>query len=239
MDLKRSYLLTVFLLVSVPLLNSQNINVAGAFPAIDHAGDLTDRLDYSLYFFAAFPLVNLNKPEPDGYFHLFYSEQAVSYKPNDHLSFTGSYVYQRSDVVFDHYVNENRFYVQAKYKHTTGKISLVHRARFDGRYIGDRLSGKAPFTHRARYLIGLDAPIGSNLYFTAYEEAFFNTFRNPGAVYGENWAYTALGRRLNEKNKIELGALYITWSIGNKNWFNQYYLQATWISRIDLRKTKR
>ena len=67
---------------------------------------------------------------------------------------------------------------------------------------------------------------------------FFNTFKNAGAIYGENWAYTALGKRLNENNKIEAGILYVTWNIGNNNWFNQYYFQITWISHIDFRKKK-
>ena len=53
---------------------------------------------------------------------------------------------------------------------------------------------------------------------------------------GENWFYAALGWNLNSQNKLEAGLLYVTWDIGNKSWFNQYYLQFTWINYIDLRK---
>ncbi|PBQ33925.1 hypothetical protein CNR22_19765 [Sphingobacteriaceae bacterium] len=67
---------------------------------------------------------------------------------------------------------------------------------------------------------------------------FSNTFINPGAVYGENWAYAASGKKLNKRNKIEIGILYITWNIGNRNWFNHYYLQATRITYIDFTKNK-
>ena len=220
--------------------NAQNINVGGVFPTIDHSGNITSKLNYSLYYFGAFPLVNFDKPDisKDSYFHLFYSEQAISYKLTDKFSVTGSYVYQRANAVYDNYVNENRFYVQAKYKHTVKKINLTHRLRFDGRFIHNRFTNETPFTHRVRYLIGLDVPIKEKLYFTTYEEVFFNTSQNAGTVYDENWAYAALGKKLNENNKLEAGILYVTWNIGKNNWFNQYYFQLTWINSINFKKTK-
>lgn len=232
------YMLCLYFLCSSASLSAQNVDVAGVFPTIDHSGDLSRKLDYSLYYFAAFPLINLNKPGADAYFNLFYSEQALSYKLTPKFSLTGSYVYQRANVVYDNYENENRFYVQAKYKHSISKINLTHRLRFDGRFVENRFTNKTPFTHRLRYLIGIDAPINEALYFTAYEEVFFNTFRNAASVYGENWAYSALGKKINAKNKLELGLLYITWNIGTKSWFNQYYLQASWITHLDFTKTK-
>ena len=67
---------------------------------------------------------------------------------------------------------------------------------------------------------------------------FFNTVSGANPVYEENWAYAALGIKLNEKNKIEPGILYITWNIGKTNWFNQYYFQLTWISHLDFTKKK-
>jgi len=180
---------------------AQSTFVGGLFPTIDHSGTITKHLDYSFYYFGAIPLVNFNNPDisKDANFLLLYSEQALTFNVNKHLSFTGSYV--------------------------------VH----------NRTTDETPYTHRLRYLIGLDFPIKSkknNLYFTAYEEAFFNTFKNAGAVYGENWAYAAIGVKLNDKNKIETGPLYITWNTGGNNWFHQYYLQLTWVSHLDFTKPK-
>lgn len=217
---------------------TQSLYYGGLFPTIDHSGTLTNKLDYSLYYFAAFPLANFNKPDvsKDAFFHLLYFEQALTYKVNSKFFLTGSYLYQRANVVYDNYVNENRFYLQAKYKHPVSKINFTHRLRFDGRFIQNRVTNETPFTHRVRYLIGFDIPINEKLYFAAYEEAFFNTFKNAGAVYGENWAYAALGKKINEKNKIEAGVLYVTWNAGGSNWFNQYYFQLTWISHLDFRK---
>jgi hypothetical protein len=216
----------IFISLSV---NAQNLHYGGVFPTIDHSGDLTSKLGYGLYYFAALPLADLEDPEigRDANFLLFYSEQSLSYSFNKHFSLTGSYVYQRANVLESYYVNENRFYVQAKYKHSLSKLNLAHRLRFDGRFIQAPYSHTTTYTHRARYLIGLDVPIKTkkeNLYFTAYEELFFSTVSGADPVYEENWAYAALGIKLNEKNKIEPGILYIRWSIGKPYWFDQYYL---------------
>lgn len=221
-------------------LNAQNVNVGGLFLTIDHSGSLTSRMDYSFYYFGSFPLVNFNSSNgsKDAYFHQFYAEQALTYKPSENLSFTGSYVYQRTNVLRSDYVNENRFYLQTKYKNKFTKFSLSHRLRFDGRFIQDRITNTYPFSHRIRYQLGFEKPINDKLYFNAYEEVFFNTFKGVNPVYGENWAYAGLGKKLNEQNKLEAGLLYVTWNIGNHNWFNQYYLQFTWINHLDFQKKK-
>ncbi|HXB41652.1 MAG TPA: DUF2490 domain-containing protein [Bacteroidia bacterium] len=217
---------------------TQSFYYGGVFPTIDHSGTLTNKIDYGLYYFGALPLANFNKPDvsKDAFFHLLYLEQALTYKMSYKFFLTASYLYQRANVFYDNYVNENRFYFQSKYKHSVNKINITHRLRFDGRFIHDRITNKTPFTHRLRYLIGFDAPINKKFYITAYEEAFFNTFKSAGVVYGENWAYAALGKKINEKNKIEAGILYVTWNIGSNNWFNQYYFQLTWISHLNFRK---
>lgn len=220
---------------------AQSSYVGGLFPTIDHSGTLSNKLDYGLYYFAAFPLIDFQKTDlsKNAYFNLLYLEQALTYKFSQRFSVTGAYVYQRANVVYDNYVNENRFHIQAKYKHSVKKVNLTHRLRFDGRFIHNTGTNQTPFTHRLRYLIGLETPISEKLYFTAYEEAFFNTFENAGAVYGENWGYAALGKKLNTRNNVEIGLLYITWNTGPQSWYNQYYLQFTWINHLDFRKNKK
>ena len=239
MKLFYKLILSAFLLFSVKV-KSQSTYVGGVFPTIDHSGDISNKVGYGLYYFAAFPLVNFNQPNmsKDANFLLFYAEQSLSYKLTNKLSLTGSYVYQRSNVTAQNYTNENRFYVQATYKHSVKKVNLKYRLRFDGRFIQDRVTNETPFTNRVRTLVGFDVPINEKLYFTAYEEAFFNTFKNASVVYGENWAYAAIGRKINSRNKIEVGLLYITWNTGVSSWFNQYYAQVTWISHLDFRKKK-
>ena len=233
-----SYLFISFFSISA---NAQSVNVGGIFPTVDLSGSLNAKLDYGLYYFAAVPLVNFEHPNfsKDANFNLFYSEQSLSYKLNSNLSFTGSYVFQRSNVLSDNYTNENRFYLQSKYKQNFKSFELSHRLRFDGRFIQDRITKSAPFTHRVRYQLGVSKPITENLYFTAYEEAFFNTYKNADVVFGENWSYAAIGKNLNENNKLEAGVLFVTWNTGPKSWFNQYYFQATWISHLAFKQNRK
>lgn len=236
-------LIVLCLFCSPVFVVAQSLNYGGVFPTIDYSGELTAKLGYGFYYFAAFPLVNLDKTDlrKNANFLLFYSEQSFTYNVNKQLSFTGSYVFQRANVVNDNSVNENRFYVQTKYKHSIKQLNLTHRIRWDGRFVENRHTKSTPFTHRARYLFGFDFPIKTkkdNLYFTVYEELFFSTVSGANLVYEENWACAAFGIKLNENNKIEPGILYITWSIGKPNWFNQYYFQLSWISHLSLNRKK-
>jgi hypothetical protein len=235
----RTILLVSIFLFSITV-KSQSTYVGGLFPTIDHSGRLSKKLNYSIYYFAAFPIVNLKKPDisKDAYFNLLYFEQAMTYRLTDKLFLTGSYLYQRTNVVQTNYVNENRFYIQTVYKHFIKRINIRHRLRFDGRFIQNRVTHETPFTNRLRYLIGIDFTIKNSFYFFAYEEAFFNTYNKASVIYGENWAYAGIGKKLNTKNKIELGLLSVSWNTGVRSWFNQYYLQLTWSSYIDFRKNK-
>jgi hypothetical protein len=219
---------------------AQSVYTGGIFPTLDHSGTLSSKVDYSLYYFAAFPLVNLQQPDNQthAFFNLFYLEQALHYKVNDKFSLTAAYVYQRENVVYPSYNNEHRFHLQAKYKQLFKKITLTHRLRFDGRFISNAYSTNTPFTHRLRYLIGAELPLSETSYLSFYEEVFFNTFRNASAIYGENWGYGAYGKKLTTNNRIELGVLYITWNTGIKSWFHQYYVQCTWINHLDFSKNK-
>jgi hypothetical protein len=241
--MKRGIFFSALVIIAFQQVTAQSAYVGGLFPTIDHSGKLSKHIEYSFYYFGAFPLINFRKPDisQDANLLLFYSEQALTVNVNKQLSFTGSYVYQKENVGNNNYVNENRVHIQATYKHSAKAVALKHRLRFDNRFVQDLKTGERPYTHRLRYLIGVDFPIKTrrnNLYVTAYEEAFFNTFRKATKVYGENWAYAAIGLKLNDRNKIETGPLYITWNTGGNNWFHQYYLQLTWISHIDFTNPK-
>lgn len=222
----------------------QDENHIGFFPTIDHSGTISDKLDYSLYYFGAFNTFNSEVDgikEPSNFF-VFYAEQALTYKVNSNLSFTGSYVYERQYPTQDNYRNENRFYLQSTYKYNLNKTSIKHRLRYDGRFVQDRMSGTTPFTSRLRYLIGLQTPLQKNsdkLYLSMYNEFFFNLDRNAVAIYGENWAYAGIGYKIDKNNAIEAGPLHIFWVNNKENDLSKfYYLQVTWVNHLDFRKKK-
>jgi len=238
--------LCLVLLVFLPftILRSQSLSIGGIFPTIDHLGKISKRLDYSFYFFGAFPLMNFKAPDfsKDANFLLLYSEQALTVNVNKQFSITGSYVYQREQVLSSNFVNENRIHIQAGYKHLLNQIGIKHRLRFDNRFVQNRSTDETPYTHRLRYLLGVDMAIRSkksNLYLVAYEEVFFNTFRKASKIYAENWAFAGVGLKVNNKNKLEAGPLYITWNTGGQNWFHQYYLQLVWVSQLDFTRPEK
>ncbi len=240
--MRKAYALIVFTFVW-HFNFAQSISALGVFPTIDHSGPLSKKLDYSFYYFGAFPLTYIEKQKTHSAdFLLAYAEQAITYNTSNRLSFTASYILQRTDFFKNYYSNENRMYIQAAYKQKIirrSEINLKHRLRFDNRFIQNNITDKTPYTHRLRYLIGADFSIKSkknNKYIAAYEEAFFNTYKNAGSVYAENWAYAALGHKINNNNKVEAGMLYITWKTAPNSWFNQYYLQLTWINQLNFNK---
>ncbi len=222
---------------------AQSSNDFGVFPTIDHTGSISRKIDYSFYYFAAINLIDnkTNNVVQKGFF-AFYAEQALTYKINPKLSFTASYVYERQNPTKDVYRNENRFYLQSTYKYKVNQTVLKHRLRFDGRFIQNRLTYNAPFTSRIRYLFGLQKNLNTakrSLYFTAYNEFFFNTQNNDAPTYAENWAYVALGYKINKSNTIEAGPLYIAWANNKKgDYTNLYYFQLSWITNINYKKTK-
>jgi hypothetical protein len=230
----------LFLILICFSSKSQYLNIGGLFPTIDHSGRINEKLDYGIYYFGAFPLINFNKLNISEYatFHLLYLEQSLTYKKSEKISFTGSYLYQKENVLKSNYVSENRVYFQTKYKQQFTNFKLTHRFRFDARFVQNRMTNKSPFTGRLRYLIGFDKDLSEKYYFSAYEELFFNTMKNASPIYNENWAYLGIGKKLNEKNKLEIGLLYVTWNLSEKKWFNQFYAQVTWINQLDFNKNK-
>lgn len=234
--------LLLFALLQNHIATAQSTSNIGLFPTIDHSGTISKKFDYSLYYFGAINLINskINNAQQNTGFFAFYAEQALTYKLNPHLSFTASYVYERQNPTYDNYRNENRFYLQSTYKHQLKETTLKHRLRFDGRFVENRVKNETPFTSRFRYLFGIQTPIktpNNKLYFTAYNEFFFNTENKATPTYAENWAYAGLGYKINKSNTIEAGPLYIAWANnkqGDKT--NLYYLQLSWISHIDYTK---
>ena len=236
--MRKVVLHSLIILFISPNINAQSKHFAGIFPAIEHSGKISNKFQYTLSCSSNIPLINIQHPDitRDPYFLKFYSDAGLTYFFNQNLSFGLSYAYERVNVFLSNYTNENRVYLQAVYKQVLKSVSLKYRLRFDNRFVYNRKTNTAPYTHRLRALVGINVPIQSkknNLYFTGYEEAFFNTFKNASSVYGENKFYSAIGMKLNNINKIELGGLYQTVKLNKINWFNQYYLAISWISQLD------
>lgn len=240
--MKRLSLLFFSIVCSI-IINAQNTHHVGLFPTIDHSGTLTRHLDYGIYYFGGSnlfnPITEIGESKGANFF-VFYAEQSLTYKVTPKLSFTGSYVYERQHPAESNYRNEHRFYVQSAYKYNLKRTQLKHRIRFDGRFIENRLTNKISFSSRLRYQFAIKVPLkkkDDKLYFSAYNEFFFNLDKKTPAIYGENWAYAGVGYNFGKAGSLEAGPLYIFWVTNKQNDIsNFYYLQLSWITYIDFTK---
>ena len=234
------------LLLIVQLTNcarAQSSGSIGVFPTIDHSGTLSSKWAYSLYYFAAADLYHSRSADgsrPKAVVSALYAENAIHYKLRPSFALTGSYVYERQKPFGDSYRNEHRYYVQGTYVHQEGSTTFKHRLRYDGRFIQNRLTDIWPYTSRIRYLFGVKKPLGNSLvYVSAYNELFFNTFKNDNVLYAEYWADADFGFKTGKNSSLEVGPLYIFW-VNNPQYdlTNFAYLQLAWVSQVDLSKKK-
>jgi hypothetical protein len=212
-------------------IKAQDTHVLGVFPTIDHSGKFGKASEYGLYYFLAAPLTELTSTNsvktPNAL--LFYLEQSYTYHFSDHISGTGSYVYQEENAFRANTIRENRIYLQMAYAYSHNNNHFKHRLRHDSRFFSDQ------FKHRLRYQFSFKHEWKSGNYFTFGQEFFFELTKNASKTYNENWANAAYGIQLNERNFLELGVLYVTWNTGGSNWFNQWYFQPTWVSKLNFR----
>lgn len=241
--MKRTLIQTFLLCFVVNSMESQNINYAGVFPTIDHSADLGRGFSYNVYIFDAIkPYSNTIEGISDKARSLYlYTESGLSYALTKELSFTASYVYERQNPFLDNYRNENRAFQQLTLKLPIGKMELKQRLRFDERFIQNRATGESPFTHRFRYLLGMKHPLrGDQMYFFAYSEVFLNTTSGAKYVFDENWSAAQMGFKMNGWSSFEIGLLYVGWiNNAQKDWLNQFYLQATWVTHFDFSKKQK
>jgi hypothetical protein len=218
------------------------LNYFGLFPVYNQTGRIYKKWDYSLFMFAALNTFNqkmdgVNYP-PKAF--LLYDENAIIYNATKQLSFAVSYTYQGTDLFQGDYVNEHRVWEQAAYKHSIKNVELVHRLRFDERFIQDRTDNTYPLSHRLRYRLALTVPLkkGSDkYYFTAYNEFFFTTSTPRNAFYGENWAHAGIGIKASKTSSFEAGPIYITWVRDSaQDRMNLWYLQLSWITTLNITK---
>lgn len=230
--MKKWLSLVVALLMVYFSVSAQNISIGGIFPTIDHSGKLSERWSYNSYLFGAI------KPYSSSEGHArplyFYGEFGLSYLLINNLWFTGSYVYERQEPFETIARNEHRLFQQLTYTLPLNRFNIKQRLRFDERFIENLSTDQFEFSHRIRYLIGATYDLSDEFYLMSYTEFFFNTTSGAHFQFNENWSAFQLGYKISERSSIEFGYLYVGWIYNNQNdWFNQYYLQATWVSTLD------
>jgi hypothetical protein len=100
--------------------------------------------------------------------------------------------------------NEHRIFQQFISKQQFGRVNILHRYRFEQRFIGE------DFKMRARYFLSLNVPINKKemeknaVYASAYNEIFINTEAN---YFDRDRIYGGLGYCFNKNFKVEVGVM--------------------------------
>lgn len=99
-------------------------------------------------------------------------------------------------------IDEHRIFQQFITRQNFGRVFLLHRYRFEQRFVED------DFRLRFRYFLAVNVPINNRtmldktFYLSSYNEIFLNT---KGDAFDRNRLYGALGYKVNANVRIEVG----------------------------------
>ncbi len=230
------YFLMCTVLLYAPLA-AQNVNRAGISPAIDYSGQFSRKWSGNFYTFSAFHLYDFSQQKipTESRYYFLNTEASISYHTSEKLSLSGGFVFQRFIPLYSNYLDENRLFIQASRNHLWDSTVVKQRLRFELMNYS-LISTSSRQYHRLRYRLGIESPISDKLYFTAFIEPFINTSEKINYRWIENWLYVGIGRHRNHRNRLELGGMNISWRLRKNGWFNQFYLQASWIRTLSPKK---
>lgn len=125
-------------------------------------------------------------------------------------TFTAGYGFIRSEPEGSDnsaFTAENRIYQEALLRQGIGRVRLMHRFRYEQRFIRDR-----DFRTRYRYALFINTPISQKnmskkaIYLALYNEVFINGRKiDNGPIFDRNRAYAALGYMLTDRLGIQAG----------------------------------
>jgi hypothetical protein len=120
-------------------------------------------------------------------------------------------------------IHENRFYQEAILTQKQGKIGLMHRFRYEQRWIDD-----TEFKTRFRYALFLNIPINGvelgekgSWYIQGYNELFINGEKLNGKseYFDRNRLYLGFGYRIVKDFALQLGVMEQTTNAISKTYF--------------------
>ena len=157
----------------------------------------------------------------------------LSYNINSTLVTTMGYGYLTIDGSYEDLPNENnthehRLYEQISLKNKIWKFRLEHRYRMEQRFLD--YTHKTDTQHRTRYRLQVTLPLTDIFFLNVYDEIFLNLQND---IFNQNRLYTALGVKITENSKVQLGYL--------KNTFNNAAFDRLQIGisiHTDFRKKK-
>ena len=108
-------------------------------------------------------------------------------------------------------VNEHRIFQQFTSKQKIGSVKLSHRYRFEQRFV------ESDYKMRFRYFLGVNVPLTTKYYASAYNEIFINS---KSAVFDRNRIYGGIGYHLNKNTRLEFGYMNQLFENGKRDQLN-------------------
>lgn len=108
-------------------------------------------------------------------------------------------------------VNEHRIFQQFTSKQKIGSVKLSHRYRFEQRFV------ESDYKMRFRYFLGVNVPLSTKYYASAYNEIFINS---KSAVFDRNRIYGGIGYHLNKNTRLEFGYMNQLFENGKRDQLN-------------------
>lgn len=219
---------------------AQDLTYTGLMPTLDHGARITDRFGYSLYAFDATKLggttPGLEPDKPRSF--MVSAELGITYRLNDRFTVTLAYLHQWLEPSVTFSRSEDRGYQQLAHTLPLGRSELRQRLRYEERSVRTVETGTITSSQRLRYRIGVKRLVApEHWYVLAQTELFLNTMEGLAFRMDENWTTVQLGYAFSKANAVEVGPLYVGWYRNEqKDILHQFYLQLTWVTRIDLRR---
>lgn len=221
---------------------AQDVTYIGLMPTLDHGARITERVGYSAYVFDATKFggttPGLDPDEPRSF--MISAEMGITFRLNDRLTVNLAYLHQWLEPSLTFHRSEDRGYQQLAHTMPIGRAELRQRLRYEERFVRAMETGIITTSQRLRYRIGVKRPVApERLYVLTQTELFLNTTAGQTLRLEENWTTVQLGYAFSKANGLEVGPLYVGWYRNQqKDVLHQFYLQATWVSKIDLRRPK-
>lgn len=227
--------LALFIIVIIfsPSVFAESQQFYGIRPQINITKDISDRWDLNI-FTSTHPILYGRTQFPTDIQYYFQTSPIYKYSPNLNFVFLG-YIFQRTNPFSEDFVNEHRLFQQIVHATDTIFGRLTQRARFEERFIHNKILDETPLSTRLRYQIALLIPLhgkeldNGEFYFNTYNEFYFSLTGARNAFYSENWSYVGIGYQTAQYGRIEMGPL-IQRSIINQQHGVRYIdlLQFNW-----------
>lgn len=171
----------------------------------------------------------------------------INFDATDALQLSGGYAFIRHTAPNGFDVREHRFWEQLILRQRLGSVGLVHRYRFEQRFVGQKVPGPNGegelnghhYRNRFRYFLKGTIPLGDSGFFIgAYNELMLNFGAGSGNnVFDQNRSYVALGHSLSRAGNIEVGYLLQLNHVGpGGSVTKRHVLQVGFFSSVPVRR---